>query len=436
MKDLTRRQFLAATGAGLATLPGLAPRAGALAAPAASRSGDAGTSSSTRLTAFWWGGTQRDAITEEVFKITNQKYPNVSLSGQFLAFGDYWTKFNTLAAASNLPDILQMNGYISQYGKRGLLLDLKPLMKRINLGDYDRSLLKTGMVGSHLYGINFGQQYVTTFYDTAVVERSGAKLPSNNASWDEWGKFATDVWKATKVHGLTDGSGNDNVWTAFLQGRGKSGYTASGKLGFNKADALAFFQYWADLRAAGGIGPGPQNQAYINSGQVADDPVIKGESAMTQQPIVLFTSYQTLMKDTLGMASVPIGPKGRGEVNPFFGWSVSATTKHKEAAAEFLHTWFTNRDALKAEGLDRAIPASPTGLKLVSDSATPAQKTELQFLNRYHYKGATQPNGSVTAGQKIANAFRECSQDISLGGMSVQAAVSKFMAAAQAAVGT
>jgi multiple sugar transport system substrate-binding protein len=420
---VTRRQFLAATGA--FSLPLV------LGACSSGSSGGAGQP----LDVIWWGADDRARITEAVFDLYEAKHAGSTVQGQFLPFGDYFNKLNTLSAAGAVPDVMQMNlPNLATYAEDGLLLDLESELT-LDLGDYPAASLETGRIDGKLYGINFGYQYLTTTYNPALVDRSGLQVPADPADWNAWADFAQALSEALGegIYGMSDNSAESNALAAWIQGRGKSLYTPDAGLGYDLSDIEAWYQYWADLRTRGAIAPGPQSQPYVSGGGAADDPLTTGLSVITFSPIVQFQGYQEVNSEPLALAACPTGPEGRGEVNPFFGWSVSASSENLQAVQDFLTVWFTDPAAFEILGLDRAVPASPTQLQEVAKSATGAVKTMLDFLEANPVEPASQP-APPAVGARITDVQKRAAEGLVVGAMSPQQAAAMYMEEAEAAV--
>src|SRR5436305_8144332 len=106
---LTRRGFtraglgLAAGAAGIGPLLDACGFAGS-ATPSGQSSGGTSRIANASLQMGWWGGADRAKRTQQVMDLFKQQHPDWTLAGQSTSFGDYWTKMNTQAAASGLPD--------------------------------------------------------------------------------------------------------------------------------------------------------------------------------------------------------------------------------------------------------------------------------------------------------------------------------------------
>lgn len=427
---ISRRELL--TAAGFASL-GVT-----LAACSDDSKGGSSGSQNANLNVIWWGADDRARVTNQVADLFAKKHPGSTAKGQFLPFGDYFNKLNTLAASNSLPDILQLNlPNLAAYAKNGLLLDLGAEPK-VDLGDYAQAALDTGRFQGKLYGINFGYQYVIVMYNTPLLEKSGVELPADPSDWNAWGDFAEKVAKAlgNGVYGMSDNSAESNAWAAWLQGRGKGQWTEDGKIGHEESDIVDWFKYWVDLRDRGAIAPGPESQTYVSNGGAAVDPVTLGKAVATMSPIVQVQGYQVVNKQPLGLAPCPSGPVGRGEVNGFFGWAISAKSKHPEVAKQFLNMWFTDPDAFKILGLDRALPASAKQVQTVRAGATGSIKLVLDFVDKHPaIKPAAQLAAPSAVGNKAGDAFARAAEAVVAGKASPAEAGAKYMSEVKAAIG-
>ena len=120
----TRRCFVAATTAsiGLAAWTGRQARG----------------QSATRLRTYWWGAKERADRTNKVDEMYGATHPGVTLVGETVGWGDYWTRLATEAAGRNMPDLIQMDyGYIFEYARRRALLPLDGFVgKQLDLSSF------------------------------------------------------------------------------------------------------------------------------------------------------------------------------------------------------------------------------------------------------------------------------------------------------------
>lgn len=71
------------------------------------------------LRVSWWGEQQRHDDTMKVIELYEKKHPNVRIEAEFGNWDDYWKKLAPMAAASRLPDVIQMDAsYL--FGRKGI----------------------------------------------------------------------------------------------------------------------------------------------------------------------------------------------------------------------------------------------------------------------------------------------------------------------------
>src|SRR5262249_23097491 len=111
------------------------------------------------LRVAWWGSQDRHNRTTKVIELFQKKYPQIKVSFEFAGWLDYWTKMTTQAAGRNLPDVMQQDyAYVTEWSSRSLLLPLEDYVKSgvLDLRDVADELLRPGLVGGKLIGINLG----------------------------------------------------------------------------------------------------------------------------------------------------------------------------------------------------------------------------------------------------------------------------------------
>ena len=75
----------------------------------------------------WWGSEVSNAFQLELCDMFT-KATGIEYEAEYLGWNDYWVKLNTLAAASDLPDVIRQDySRIQAYVDKGLLMDLNEL---------------------------------------------------------------------------------------------------------------------------------------------------------------------------------------------------------------------------------------------------------------------------------------------------------------------
>ena len=113
---LDRRQFLVA-GASVAVL-------GMVGRPA--------WAADLSLRVAWWGGKERAERTQKALDLYAKSNSGVTISTEYLGWGDYWARLTTETSGGNSPDIVQMDiEYLADYASRGVLVAARRLVNAL-----------------------------------------------------------------------------------------------------------------------------------------------------------------------------------------------------------------------------------------------------------------------------------------------------------------
>ena len=58
---------------------------------------------------IWWGSQTRHDYTQAAIKVFEEKYPNITITPEYLAWDGYWEKCAAMGASKNLPDLMQQD---------------------------------------------------------------------------------------------------------------------------------------------------------------------------------------------------------------------------------------------------------------------------------------------------------------------------------------
>jgi multiple sugar transport system substrate-binding protein len=221
------------------------------AAPSTSEPAASGSKPVT-LRIAWWGGQARHDATLKVLQLYQQKNPHVKFEPEYASFDDYWKKLAPQAAASDLPDIIQMDdGYISQFGGRGQLEDLRPYMDK---GTLDKTsiapgYLKIGEYDGKQYQITLGVNALGAVVDTEMLKKVGATVPTNTWTWDDIESISQKLKESGKR--LSDRLNMNILYPYYLRTMGNSMYSPDGtSLGYTDdklfVDYFKRYQKWYD----------------------------------------------------------------------------------------------------------------------------------------------------------------------------------------------
>ena len=148
---INRRQFLLGAGGLAAAATGGGLTACAPGAPAAGRGG--GETGHNDSGAGLVGQPHRNKNTQAAIDAYLKANPDVKIEAQPGEFASYWEKLATQTAGGTAPDIIQMDmAYISEYGNRGALLDLR----QVDVSKFVEGTVDSGKIDDKLVGINAG----------------------------------------------------------------------------------------------------------------------------------------------------------------------------------------------------------------------------------------------------------------------------------------
>ena len=335
------------------------------------------------LRLIWWGGQLRIDNTLKVIELFEEKYPNVKIEPEFLGYAEYWQRMGILAAAKDLPDVIQLNlPYFSQYVKKDLLLNLDPYVEdnRLDLTNATEAEILGGRLNGSLYGVNCGTNTNMAYvYDPELFQKAGVEEPTPDWTWEDY------IEKAKKIHDVLGIYGDDKYLQekdgkglqSYLRQYGKDFYDKSGKkLGYE--DDSLFVDYFTMIVDLVKDGVYPSLEVSLESGQstFGEWLITKQEAAM--QPIcssqliaLLEAAGRPLIMTTYPNAKDQV--QYTAWVQPSMSFSVAKTSKYPEWAVKFIDFYTNDLEANKISLGERGVPISSKireGLKpYLSDAA-------------------------------------------------------------------
>ncbi|WP_075214230.1 ABC transporter substrate-binding protein [Mongoliimonas terrestris] len=345
---LNRRTFIQSTTAALAL---------------SAFGGGAAFAQDQRLRFIWWGSQERADRTNKAVAAYLEANPGLTVDGEFVGWSDYWTRLATQVAGRNAPDLIQMDyRYIFEYARRGALLPLDEYLGgALSIADFGENNINAGKVDGKLYGINLGVNSSAALYDAAAWEAAGATPPSQAITWDQFAANCEAFAKANtraNFYATADASGLEPSFELWLRQQGKALYNDDGKVGYEPADAAAWFTYWAEIRKAGGCVP-PDVQA-LDTLTIETNPLTTGYAATGFAHSNQFVGYQKLNKAKLVISAYPVREGGQPGhyYKPSMLLSLSAGTQAAEAAVKLANFFVADPTGVNILGVERGVPAS------------------------------------------------------------------------------
>ncbi|MFP3122466.1 sugar ABC transporter substrate-binding protein [Ectobacillus funiculus] len=334
------------------------------------------------LRVSWWGGQPRHDYTMKVIEMYEKEHPNVKIEAEFANWDDYWKKLAPMAAANQLPDVIQMDlAYLSQYGEKGQLEDLAPYTKNktIDVSSIDPNNLSGGMIGNKLYGFSLGSNVLSVIANDDLLEQAGVEINDTNWTWDDFEKMAIQVQDKTGKYGTNTMNPPDVFFPYYLRTKGEKFYKKDGT-GLAYSDDKLFVEYFErQLRLVNAkTFPTPDEQAQIKG--LEDDFIVKGTAAVTWNYSNQYVGFAQLSKSALSLHLPPEQAKEKALfLRPSMFFSVPKSSKHKEEAAKFIDFFTNNVEANKLIKGDRGVPVSSK----VADAIKPELSEEAKKVFEY-----------------------------------------------------
>lgn len=425
---VTRRQFLIGAGlAAAATTGGLAACAPGAGGGGSQGGGDQGA---VNLALAWWSNPTRTKNTQAMIAAYMKANPNVKISPQPGEFSSYWDKLATQTAGGTAPDIIQMDmNYISEYGSRGALLDLKD----VDTSKFVEGTVDSGKIDGTLVGVNAGINSALFFANPKVFEKAKMDLPDDTTwTWDSMLEVGAEVASKAKVpFGLAGLLGSDALFGTFVRQQGKELFTPDG-LGFDAAEAQAWYDLMVKGQKAKALGTAaqiseeaakPLDQSALVVGRAA----MMGSNSNQLEAISNAAGGDYLMEPLRGPSMTGNATDRKTWYKASMLWSASAKTKNPEAAVAWIN-WFANSE--EAAGIDKAergIPPHAGILEWVTPQLSAAQQRVAKYITDIKPEVGETPIAPPPGGGTIAEKLLRHGTDVVFGRASTAEAAKKFV---------
>jgi multiple sugar transport system substrate-binding protein len=427
---INRRRFLIGAGglAAAATTMGLGACAPG-ATGGGSQGGEGGSQGATNLALAWWGNPTRNKNTDAMIAAYQQANPNVKISGQPGEFSSYWDKLATQTAGGTAPDIIQMDmNYISEYGSRNALLDLKD----VDVSKFVEGTVDSGKINDTLVGVNAGINSALFFANPKIFEKAKVELPDDTTwTWDQLIEIGAEAAsKAGVPFGVGSLIGSDALFGTFVRQHGKELFTPDG-LGFEAAEAQAWYDFLVKGVKAKAFGT-PEQITEEVAKPLDQSALVTGKAAMqyynsNQLEAVSNAAGGDLMKMLRGPSLTGKATERKTWYKASMLWSASAKTKNPDAAVAWIN-WFANdQAAANIDKAERGIPPNSEILTAVTPSLSEAQKVVAKYITDIKTEVANTPIAPPPGGGTISEVLTRHGTDAIYGRASTADAAQKFV---------
>lgn len=298
------------------------------------RGGDDGTIT-LRLMRFSEPGVDR--IYDRLISEFEAQNPGVIVKQEMLIRQE---QLQTQMVGNTAPDVILMaNKSLADFGTRGMLLDLKPLIDRDSypVDDiFSQAWDEGGVPGGEVYGLPVTGGPEVLYYNRSLFDAAGLEYPDESWSWEDFLQAAKKLTISDKKTGHRSQVGCSNfggAWTSALPWIWAAGgdllNPAMDKVILDSPETRQAIQFLVDLQRRHGV----TTSADLGAQGSASDLFLSGKMAM-----FIYLPWNTLNQfaGTKGlswdMAPVPRGTRGRTPRYSGESFSIWKGSRHQETA--------------------------------------------------------------------------------------------------------
>ncbi len=290
-----------------------------------------------------------EAVINKLVADYQEMHPDVKVNILAIPFDQFFNKYETEAAAGGGPDLFTApDDNLGNEVRSGLVAPIDDLVTG-KLDGYTQSGIDGVTIEGKLYAVPGIAKAVALYYNKSTV-------PTPPATLDE----LLAMVKAGKKIAI-----NQNVYHNFGIFTGAFGGALMDDTGKCVADQGGFaeaFQYLSDLKAAGA--------SFETDGAKADTEFRQGQVDMIINGPWVLGDYKSDLKDNLGVAAIPAGPKGPATpMTGIDGFYINPNSKNQQAAVD-LALYIFSKDGLTEYANTAGDPPARTDV----DSSDPQVK--------------------------------------------------------------
>lgn len=381
----------------------------------------------------WWGSQERHDRTIKVIEMFEEKYPNVSIQYEFAGWDGYWEKMAAQAAGGNLPDVFQQDyQYLTQYARKGLLLNLDPYVEQgiLDLTDVDENSISGGRVDGKLYAINLGSNAMCVTYDPVLFEKAGVAEPTPDWTWEDYMETVRKLHEKLDIYG--DGNSPFNWFHGFkhyLRQRGLTFYSEDGtKLGYD--DDNLFIEYYSmELQLAKeGVIPMPDVRLEVKS--VEDELIVTQRAAMATN---MWSNQIIAMVSAAGRPlKMALLPKDKNQVKeamylkPSQFFSAAEDSANKEFAVKFIDYFTNDIEANKVLMAERGVPISSKVREALLPLLDDTQKMMFDYIDLVTQHSSPIDPPDAPGHPEVDKLLKNLEEQMLYGEISIEDAAVKF----------
>lgn len=394
--------------------------------------GSGGTDgSNVTITFSWWGDENRAAITNEAIALFEEKNPTIKVTPDYQGFDGYFEKISTRFAGGNPPDVVQLyNEVIQQFADQ--LADISTLP--IDLSAWDEKLTHAASPGETIVALPLALTTQAFAYNNAAFTKYGVELPKEGYTWDDYADTAIELSEASggAMPGAVDMSGSYQTFEVWAGAEGEVFLDADGP-GFSEDTLAEYWEYWKDLRDAGGTTAPGTMADYAGAAEA-----VTAEAAASSY--VFINQYPTFSQEVPGKdVALLRTPTLDGAVGDYLRISqdiaIASKSKHPEAAAKLVDFLLNDPEATAILGTDRGLPPNPNNTQAVTGDLDEQQQQVVDLFEEVRLDGSTPPPPAPAEGADLITLFGSVADQIAFDQLTPAEGAKAYIEQANALVG-
>lgn len=348
---------------------------------------DSTSSDKIVLRMAWWGSQTRHDATNKVIEMYEAANPGIDIEAEFYDFDSYFTKLDTLVAADDVWDIVQMGGTFPKYENNLEMLDSYIESGVIDVSDTTESFLNTTKNNDGKQaGISIGTNTYGIAYDPAMFEEAGVAEPTDDWTWDEWKNACLQI---TDKMGIYGSSKMDNfiagVTQRVSQSQKDANFFKRDGSGLDWTDPAPIADYFSMIKELTDAGAYPDAGAIKEIKDIENDYLVTEDAAMTWVASNQINAIVNAAGRDIKVAPVPRITKDGAYgmiVQSSQMLSIAKNSEHKEEAAKFINYFVNDIEANKVLNGERGVPIMSKVREEVKAQADESSQLIYDFVDK------------------------------------------------------
>ena len=387
------------------------------------------SSEEVTLKFIWWGNDQRSSLTQKAIELFQQKHPNIKFETKsYPTTPDVKVNLAMNTADEDMPDIIQMNyDFIHDYANRNLLESFNPYVEKkiLNLSDVDKSCLEGGIDNEQLYGLAWGINAYCIAVNPTIFQKAGIEVPKSGYTYNDLYNVAKSLKAQINDPGFYP-LANFVDFNTYVRSTGNTYYSKDGgSLGYNDDQVFVdYFKFYKKCIDEGLIAP----TSFTDKNAL----ITSGKSAIWYGVSNQVSGLSKAANSVMSIISVPSQTTGKitSCIRPSMFLTVSAYSKHKKEAVEFIDFITNDLEANEALKAERGVPTSTKISDSFEQKASQADKEQYTFLKYIKENPSPQDPATPNAAGNVASLLQRLSDDILAGELKPEDGAKQFRTSA------